>query len=115
MAVVSAAAAIGIVLPFTGLSHVLGFTPLPAAFFLVLAVLIVAYMALVDVAKGLFYRAHDARPKVPSAQPLSSGAQPATDLRTVRWLHRRAAPFTVKVLTGPGRWFLRPGAPAAKA
>lgn len=61
---------------------------------------------------GVFYRAHDARPAVPGAQPPSSGAQPATDLRTVRWLHRRAAPFTVKVLTGPGRWFLRPGSPA---
>jgi Mg2+-importing ATPase len=111
----TAAAAIGIVLPFTGLSHVLGFTPLPAAFFLVLAVLIVAYMALVDVAKGLFYRAHDARAAVTGAQPPISGAQPATDLRTVRRLHRRAAPFTVKVLTGPGRWFLRPGAPAGKS
>ena len=110
----TAAAAIGIVLPFTGLSHVLGFTPLPAAFFLVLAVLIVAYMVLVDVAKALFYRAHDARAAVPSAQPPISGAQPATDLRTVRWLHRRAAPFTVKVLTGPGRWLLRPESSGGK-
>jgi Mg2+-importing ATPase len=110
----TAAAAIGIVLPFTGLSHVLGFTPLPAAFFLVLAVLIVAYMVLVDVAKALFYRAHDARAAVPGAQPPISGAQPATDLRTVRWLHRRAAPFTVKVLTGPGRWLLRPESSGGK-
>src|SRR5262249_12311862 len=99
---------IGIALPFTGLSHVLGFTPLPAAFFLVLVVLIVAYMVLVDAAKALFYRAHDARPAVPSAQPPISGAQPATDPRSVRRLHRWAVPFTVKVLTGPGRWFLRP-------
>jgi Mg2+-importing ATPase len=104
----TAAAAIGIALPFTGLSHVLGFTPLPAAFFLVLVVLIVAYMALVDVAKALFYRAHDARPAVPSAQPPIPGAQPATDPRSVRRLHRWAAPFTVHVLTGPGRWLLRP-------
>ena len=50
MLVPTAAAAIGIVLPFTGLSHVL-----PATFFPVLVVLIVAYMALVDVAKALFY------------------------------------------------------------
>jgi Mg2+-importing ATPase len=104
----TAAAAIGIALPFTGLSHVLGFTPLPAAFFLVLVVLIVAYMALVDVAKALFYRAHDTRPAVPSAQPPIPGAQPATDPRSVRRLHRWAAPFTVHVLTGPGRWLLRP-------
>ena len=42
MLVPTAAAAIGIALPFTGLSHVLRFTPLPATFFLVLVVLIVA-------------------------------------------------------------------------
>jgi len=95
----TAAAAIGIVLPFTGLSHVLGFAPLPAEFFLVLAVLIVAYLVLVDVAKSFFYRAQAARPAVP-------GAQPATD-RAGRLLHRRAAPFVVKALTGPGRWILR--------
>jgi Mg2+-importing ATPase len=104
----TAAAAIGVALPFTGLSHVLGFTPLPAAFFLVLVVLIVAYMVLVDVAKALFYRAHDARPAVPSAQPPISGARPATDLRSVRRFHRRAAPFTAHALTRPARWFLRP-------
>jgi len=32
----------------------------------------------------------------------------------VRWLHRRAAPFTVKVLTGPGRWLLRPESSGGK-
>jgi Mg2+-importing ATPase len=102
----TAAAAIGIVLPFTGLSHVLGFTPLPASFLLVLVVLIVAYMVLVDVAKSLFYRAQAERPAVPSAQP-PIGAQPAADPRSVRQLHRRAAPFVVKTLTGPGRFLLR--------
>ena len=107
MLVPTAAAAIGIVLPFTALGHVLGFTPLPAAFFLVLVALIVAYIALVDVAKALFYRAHDARAAVPSAQPPISGAQPTTDPRSVRRLHRRAAPFVVHALTGPGQWLLR--------
>jgi hypothetical protein len=105
---VAAAAAIGIVLPFTGLSHVRGFTPLPAAFFLVLVVLIVAYIVLVDVAKAFFYRAHGARPAVPGAQPSVPSAQASTDTRSVRRLHRRAAPFIVHALTGPGRWFLRP-------
>ena len=103
----TAAAAIGILLPFTGLSHVLGFTPLPASFLLVLVVLIVAYMVLVDVAKSLFYRAYVERPAVPSAQPSTAAAQPATDPRSVRQLHRRAAPFVVKVLTGPGGFLLR--------
>jgi hypothetical protein len=68
----TAAAAIGIVLPFTGLSHVLGFTPLPAAFFLVLVVLIVAYIVLVDAAKALFYRAHGARPAAAATQRAQS-------------------------------------------
>ena len=90
------AAAIGIVLPFTPLSHVLGFTPLPLKFFLVLAVLIVVYMALVDLAKIPFYRAHRARPATASPQP-------ATDTqRSARRLRRRAAPFTTHTLTGPG-------------
>ena len=107
MLVPTAAAAVGIALPFTALGHVLGFTPLPAAFFVVLVVLIVAYMALVDVAKALFYRAQDARAAVPSAQPPIPRAQPAADPRSLRRLHRRAAPFVVHALTGPGRWLLR--------
>ena len=91
------AAAIGIVLPFTPLSHVLGFTPLPLKFFLVLAVLIVVYMALVDLGKIPFYWAHRARPATASPQP-------ATDTqRSARRLRRRAAPFTTHTLTGPGR------------
>ncbi|HXZ70047.1 MAG TPA: HAD-IC family P-type ATPase, partial [Streptosporangiaceae bacterium] len=114
MLVPTAAAAIGIVLPFTGLSHVLGFTPLPAAFFLVLVVLIVAYMVLVDAAKALFYRAHGARPAVTGAQPSIPRVQAATDTRSVRRLHRRAAPFIVHALTGPGRWFLRPAGSGGK-
>jgi Mg2+-importing ATPase len=109
----TAAAAIGIVLPFTGLSHVLGFTPLPVSFLLVLVVLIVAYMVLVDVAKSLFYRAHGERPAEPSAQPSPAAAQPAADPRSVRRLHRRAAPFMVKALTGPGRFLLHRSKPTA--
>jgi Mg2+-importing ATPase len=106
MLVPTAAAAIGVALPFTALGHVLGFTPLPAAFFLVLVVLIVAYIVLVDVAKALFYRAQDARP-APSAQPSPPGGRPVADRqRSARQLHRRAAPFTVHVLAGPGRWLL---------
>jgi len=98
----TAAAAVGVALPFTGLGRVLGFTPLPAGFFLVLVVLIVAYLALVDVAKSLFYRAHSARPA-----PSPPGARPAADhQRSLRWFHRRAAPFTAHKLTGPGRWLV---------
>jgi Mg2+-importing ATPase len=95
----TAAAAVGIALPFTGLSHVLGFTPLPAEFFLVLIVLIVAYLVLVDVAKSLFYRAQ--------AERTAPSPPPAADRRrAARRLHRRAAPFTAYRLTAPGRWFV---------
>jgi len=104
-----AAAAIGIALPFTGLSHLLGFTPLPAAFFLVLVVLTVVYMVLVDVAKSLFYRAYDAT-TAPGARPRPG---PAADRqRSARRLHRRAAPFTAYRLTALGRWLLPRRSPA---
>ncbi|HKA98869.1 MAG TPA: magnesium-translocating P-type ATPase [Streptosporangiaceae bacterium] len=109
MIVPTTAAAVGVALPFTALGHVLGFTPLPVGFFLVLVVLIVAYLVLVDVAKFLFYRAHDARP-APSAQPPPPGARPVTDRqRSARRLGRRAAPFTAHRLTAPGRWLVPRG------
>jgi Mg2+-importing ATPase len=62
---VAAAAAIGVILPFTSLRHVLGFTSLPGTFFIVLAVLILACIVLVDLAKIPFYRIHDARSAAP--------------------------------------------------
>jgi Mg2+-importing ATPase len=107
----TAAAAVGIVLPFTGLSHVLGFTPLPAEFFLVLVVLIVVYLVLVDVAKSVFYRAQAER-QAPSPPPA------ADRRRAARGLHRRASPFTTYRLTAPGRWLVshrRPAGPPARA
>jgi P-type Mg2+ transporter len=55
------AALVGAVLPYTGLAGLLGFTPLPAAFFGLLAGMVVAYLLLVELAKTRFYRA--ARPK----------------------------------------------------
>ena len=71
--------------------------------------LIVAYLVLVDVAKSLFYRAQRAQ-RAPSAQPSRHGARPVADQqRSVRRLHRRAAPFTVHTLAGPGRWLLHRG------
>ena len=42
--------------PYTGLARLLGFTPLPGAFFLLLAGMVVVYLVLVEVAKALFYR-----------------------------------------------------------
>jgi P-type Mg2+ transporter len=109
MFVPTGAAAIGIILPYTPLSHVLGFSPLPLKFFLVLAVLIVTYMVLVDLAKIPFYRAR-------RAQPATASPQPATDAqRSARQLRRRAAPYTTHRLTSPGRWLSRRRSPATTA
>jgi P-type Mg2+ transporter len=50
-----AAATVGAVLPFTPLAGVLGFTPLPLRFFLILAGMVATYLALVEVVKARFY------------------------------------------------------------
>jgi Mg2+-importing ATPase len=42
---------VGIVLPYSPLAGVLGFVPLPAAYFLYLSVATLAYLLLVEVAK----------------------------------------------------------------
>ena len=78
------AALVGAVLPYTGLASLLGFTPLPTTFFLLLLGMIVAYLVLVELAKTRFYRAPHAR----TPQP------PATrHERLERRIQRRAARF----------------------
>jgi Mg2+-importing ATPase len=62
------AALAGAILPYTGLAHLLGFTPLPTAFFLLLSGMVVAYLLLVELAKTRFYHAPRARsPRIPPA------------------------------------------------
>ena len=50
------AAIIGAILPYTGLAHLLGFSPLPTKFFLLLFTMVAVYLILVEVAKTRFYR-----------------------------------------------------------
>ena len=52
LAVVAAATA----LPYTPLGERLGFVPVPALFFLILAGMVISYLALVEVVKSWFYR-----------------------------------------------------------
>jgi P-type Mg2+ transporter len=52
-----AVVAIGAVLPFTPLAHVLGFRPLPGLFFLALFGMVISYLALIELGKHWFYRA----------------------------------------------------------
>jgi Mg2+-importing ATPase len=48
--------ALATVLPFTSLGAQLGFVPVPRLFFLILAGMVVAYLAMVQWVKAQFYR-----------------------------------------------------------
>ena len=76
-------ATIGAVLPFTPLAHLLGFTTLPLAFFLILVGMVITYLALIEFVKGRFYERQDR----PHPAPISPRA------RHRRHLQRRAARF----------------------
>ena len=78
------AALAGAILPYTGLAHLLGFTPLPTAFFLLLFGLVVVYLLLVELAKTRFYRIPQAR----SPRLAASRSQ-----RLERRIQRRASRF----------------------
>lgn len=73
---------IGTLLPATPLAHVLGFAPLPAGFFAALAGMVIAYLALIDVGKRIFYRV---APTGPPKRPLDHHR---------RHVRRRAAYFS---------------------
>lgn len=74
--------AIGAVLPYTPLARLLGFVPLPAAFFGALVAMIVAYLILVEIAKGFFFR------------PLPRAVPSTAEMRHRRRLGRLASRFT---------------------
>jgi P-type Mg2+ transporter len=76
-------AALGAILPYTPLAHVLGFSPLPLRFFLILVGMIVAYLVLVELVKIPFYR-WQGRP-----QP----APRTREERHARFVRRRARRF----------------------
>ena len=75
---------VGAILPYTGLAHLLGFTPLPTTFFLLLFGMVVVYLVLVELAKTRFYRA----PQVVRAPAPSTGRE-----RFERMILRRASRF----------------------
>ena len=55
-ACVLAVVGVGAWLPSSPLARLLGFTPLPALFFLALVAMVIAYLVLVEAAKILYYR-----------------------------------------------------------
>jgi len=79
-----ATVAVGVLLPLSPLAPTLGFARPPAAFYLVLAGMVVAYLVLIEFAKRLFY----------ADVPLRSGPHPRRPGHRHR-VHRRAARFSV--------------------
>jgi P-type Mg2+ transporter len=77
--------AVGALLPATPLAHALGFHPLPGAFFAALAGMVVAYLALIEIGKRIFYRTAAAAPAV-APEPGRYGRH--------HHLRRRAARFS---------------------
>ncbi|MGC0778630.1 MAG: HAD-IC family P-type ATPase, partial [Candidatus Acidiferrum sp.] len=69
-----AVVAIGLYLPFSPLAHVLGFTPLPAAFFAFLAVATATYLLLVEAAKRRLLRGATAKNAVKHGDALAVAA-----------------------------------------
>lgn len=57
--------AVGLILPFTPLARWFGFTPLPIAFLLILAAMVVVYLALVEIGKSFFFGRRPLRPAMP--------------------------------------------------
>ncbi|MGW4409777.1 magnesium-translocating P-type ATPase [Nonomuraea sp. NPDC004702] len=82
---------LGAVIPVTPLAGALGFQPLPGPFFAVLGLMVVAYLALVELAKRRFYRA--------APETLAGGGRTAAHPT-----HRRAHRFsTVAAALAAGR------------
>jgi P-type Mg2+ transporter len=76
--------AVGAVLPATPLGHLIGFQALPGLFFLALALMVISYLALVELSKYWFYRLYRA-PAGPSPRRQDARHR----------MRRRAARFTV--------------------
>ncbi len=83
------AALAGAILPYTGLAHLLGFTPLPAKFFLILFAMVMVYLLLVELAKTPFYRA----PRVSAPRPRTPPPVASDAERLERRLRRLASRF----------------------
>ena len=76
--------AIGVLLPFSPLAHVLGFVALPASFLAALAVMIVIYLVLVELGKLRFYRVRPHGPPVARRRP-----------EREHWIHHRATRWSI--------------------
>jgi P-type Mg2+ transporter len=62
-----ASVAVGLILPFTPLGAWFGFTPLPLGFLAILALMVIVYLALVELGKSFFFNRLALRPHRPIA------------------------------------------------
>jgi P-type Mg2+ transporter len=81
---------IGVLLPYSPFGHALGFTHLPLRYYPILLVLVIAYLALVEGLKGVFYRKH------PVGAPIALRRS-----RHERRVARRAERFSLRSLEHP--------------
>ncbi|MFF0776408.1 magnesium-translocating P-type ATPase [Nonomuraea wenchangensis] len=81
--------AVGALIPATPFAAALGFRPLPGPFFLVLALMVAAYLVLIEVGKLWFYR----------GVPLAPAGRERTPAHAA---HRRAHRFTISAALPPG-------------
>jgi Mg2+-importing ATPase len=80
-----ACVSVGVLLPFSPLAGVLGFTALPAAFLAALVAMILSYLALIELGKRRFYRLHtEGRPVARPHHPRHRG------------IHHRASRWSIR-------------------
>lgn len=95
-----AVVAAGVWLPYSPLSSVLGFQPLPATFFLVLVVLVVSYLVVVEVAKVRFFAWDTRRAGRATAPARLRGHHHRVARRAGRFIaHRPSKPTPTSALT----------------
>jgi P-type Mg2+ transporter len=80
--------AVGLVLPFTPLGGLFGFTPLPPGFLAILALMVVVYLALVEIGKTFFFGQGPAHPHLPVARWRRSDAVTRIERLASRWTVR---------------------------
>ena len=86
--------AVGFILPYTPLAGLFGFSPLPLGFLAILAVMVVVYLALVELGKSLFFGRRPPRAHLPIAR----WRQPPA----IQRIERLASRWTVRPRSGRG-------------
>ncbi len=80
--------AVGLILPFTPLGALFGFTPLPLGFLAILAVMVVVYLTLVEFGKSFFFGRGPQLPRLPIARWRPSDAIIQIERLASRWTVR---------------------------